>query len=62
MPWIKFERDYDWFPQALKRVSHVAFRRGMVIFATREAANETMVKGAAREATEEEIERARGRA
>ena len=62
MPWIRFERDYDWFPQALRRVSHVSFKKGMVIFATREAAAETLMKGAAREATEEESARARGRA
>lgn len=62
MPWIKFKQDYDWFPQAMRRAVHVSFKRGMVIFATREAAAETLMKGASGEATEEEIARARGRA
>jgi hypothetical protein len=59
--WVTFTRDYLWFPQAYGRAVHIAFKAGMTIFATQEAAVETTLKGAVRQSTDEEIARARAK-
>lgn len=59
MPWIKFERDYMFKPEKLHGHVAIAFKKGYVIFATREASSLAIARKAAREATEEEIENAR---
>jgi len=61
MPWIVFERDFMWKPEALHGHLAIAFKKGYVIFATREAAVVALNRKAAREATEAEIENARSR-
>lgn len=62
MPWVKFDRDYDWFPPEMRRVWHQAYRSGNVALLTRRAAAEAVGKERARLATEEEIANARRRA
>lgn len=59
--WVTFTRDYNWFPQAYGRAVHHDFKAGMTIFATREAAIETWLKGVVRQSTDEEIARARAK-
>lgn len=59
MPWIKFERDWDWDVPKYRHAVTIAFKRGMTIFATREAAALALAKGRARELTEEEAENVR---
>jgi hypothetical protein len=59
--WVTFTRDYLWFPQAYGRAVHHDFKVGMTIFATQEAAIETTLKGVVRQATDEEIARARAK-
>lgn len=61
MPWIAFERDYLWEPDAFTRHVAIAYKAGDVIFATREAAASAIERGAARKATPAETKRARRR-
>jgi hypothetical protein len=61
MPWLKFERDQLWKPAQLKGHVAIQFKKGMTIFATREAAEVSKGSGAARDATPQEIEDARQR-
>lgn len=60
--WITFERDFLWEPQAYTRHVAIRYRRGMTVFATRELFALSLGSGAARKATDDEIERARRRA
>lgn len=59
MPWIRFERDFMWKPEALNGHVAIAFKKGYVVFATREASAIALHRGVAREATEAEIENVR---
>lgn len=61
MPWVAFDRDYLWRASHYKGRIATQFKKGTVFFVPREAADEMISRQAAREATPEEIEHARGR-
>lgn len=52
MPWLRFTDDFTWVPSR-KRMISISYKRGMVLFVTRECASSAVLLGKAKQCDKE---------